>query len=468
MQLNKLDANALLTLEKQKNPQNVAPYFLENYLDFFEIFINENKSYFEKHKQNKEVRLKKIETLADGNPWKNYAKAEILTHWSLAGLKFENYINSAFEARKAFKLVKENKTQFPDFVPNNKTLGFYHTLIGTIPNQYRFIVNLFGFSGDLKTGLEELKSFDQFAKTNDLFKEESKMLVLFLNQYVNNKETIDWQKVKTQLNEKNSLLENFLLANMAYRNNDALNTIKILENKPTGKKYLNFYYSDYILGLNKLFAMDSTANQHLQYFINEATNLHYKKDAWQKLAWYNLLMKQDTLQYKYCMQQCLLNGKLFVDADKQAQKEASDKKIPNVHLLKARLQCDGGFYQQAIKTLKPKQKLTGDLNIYDLSEINLSKTDKPEYIYRLGKIEMALKKYESAINKLKMVISLKNTDNNYFQPNSCMLIANIYEKLNNMEQAKNYYLKIFEYKNYSYQNSLEQKAKTALNRLKSD
>ena len=74
------------------------------------------------------------------------------------------------------------------------------------------------------------------------------------------------------------------------------------------------------------------------------------KAAYQKMAWTELL-KSDTAGYRKWMSLLLTKGNNFTDEDKQAEKEAQSKTIPNVYLLKARILFDGGNYKEALHLL---------------------------------------------------------------------------------------------------------------------
>ena len=110
---------------------------------------------------------------------------------------------------------------------------------------------------------------------------------------------------------------------------------------------------------------------------------NYIKDAWQKIAWAELL-DNDTASYLKNMQQVLNYGKGNIDADKSAEKAAKNGTIPNIELLKCRLLFDGGYYEKAQKILNA------------INDDELSLAEKVEKNYRLGRIAHRLRNYELA------------------------------------------------------------------------
>jgi len=75
----KLDsAKIKLQAFEKEHPQNLSRLHLENYLDFFELFINEDEARFKLLEKNKDKRIALIEKqINDDNPYKRFLIAEI-------------------------------------------------------------------------------------------------------------------------------------------------------------------------------------------------------------------------------------------------------------------------------------------------------------------------------------------------------------------------------------------------------
>ncbi len=123
-------------------PDNLTAYYIENYIDFFTIFINEDKKEFQRLEKAKDERIKKIKTGDPGSPYYLFMQAEIKLQWALVRLKFEEYVTALFEIKSAYKLLEKNQKRFPDFVANKKSLAIMHAMIGTVPDNYRWGVKL--------------------------------------------------------------------------------------------------------------------------------------------------------------------------------------------------------------------------------------------------------------------------------------------------------------------------------------
>ena len=53
-------------------------------------------------------------------------------------------------------MLEENKILFPEFNLNNKGLGLLHTLLGAIPDEFSWILNMTNLNGDIALGIQEL------------------------------------------------------------------------------------------------------------------------------------------------------------------------------------------------------------------------------------------------------------------------------------------------------------------------
>lgn len=457
MRLQLSDAQLLITNEMTDNPDNLIPYFLENYIDFFTVFLNENTNEFKRLAKNKDIRLDMMEKGDKNSPYYLYTKAEINLQWAFARAKFEEYMAAFWEVRRAYKMLEENKSKFPKFIPNNKGLGVIHALIGTVPDNYKWGVSILGLSGNIQQGMEELKTVVYQPRTAFAFQQEATVLYVFFTKHLANDNDAAWKIIQTPLmfSIKDNLLNHFVVANIAMHSGRNDECINILFSRPTGKEYPDFPFMDYMLGLSKLYALDKDANVFLEKFTKEYVGQNYLKDSYQKLAWYYLI-KGDTVNYRKYINICKVKGKAAMDADKQAQKEAESGVIPNAVLLKARLLSDGEYFVRAVSVFSGKS--TKDFTI---------PKDKIEFTYRAGRIYEAWGKSEKAIAYYETTLKNGEDYDFYYIANAALHLGLIYEKAGNFAKAKDYFHQCLDMDPEEYKNSINQKAKAGLNRLKS-
>lgn len=446
-------AKEVLSNEKFDNPDNVMPYYLENYRDYLVLFIDEQKSDFEKLESNKDERLKKLEAANDNSPYYLFSQAEIHLQWAIARLKFKDYNTAFWEVRKAYRLLKKNQEKFPEFIPNNKSLGMIHALVGTLPDSFKWALKLMGINGNVNLGMQQLAAFEQMEMAENPYYEESRLLYGFMLMYINNDKAKAWKYVYEKGQLPKSPIWHFAAGNMAFRlgNNDK--AIELLSLSPKSPTAYPFPFVQYMLGCTQLHRLDVNALENLKSYPLNHKGIHYVKEANQKIAWY-YLMNDNEEQYRTYMKKCLAAGDNLMDADKHALKEAELGEIPNSTLLKARLLFDGGYNSRAMEVL----------NNFDLEKCVVIE-QKVEYYYRKARILQYLEKNKEAFVNYNLCIQYGGELPLYFMPKSYILMGNYYEGTGDNVKAKEAYKNATNYKDYEYKNSIDQQAKAGLNRI---
>ena len=439
---------------KKDEPQNMLVYHIENYIDFFKIFINEDEEEFEILEKNKKYRLGKINEGDKESPYYLFAKAEINLQWATARIKFDDKFTAAREVYRAYKLLEDNQERFPDFIENKKSLSIIHALGESIPGVVRKII---GVKGSIEQGTKEIREVVEYSRENDfLFKDESYAIFAYILFYQNNKKEEAYKLLsEANLDHTKSPLLCFLKANIANKTGHNTEAIKILEERPKADSYIPFPYLDFMYGKFKLYELDPGSQDYMLKFLREFNGRHFIKEAYQKLAWFEIATNEDVAAYKKFMGLCQTQGFNLVDEDKQAHKESKDKEIPNPTLLRARLLFDGGYYSRAYNLLIQKAYLF----------TNESK-ESLEFKYRMGRLSQELKNYPDAIEYYIQTIKEGESLKSFMACNAALQIGLIFEEQQKHGQAKKYFDVCLDISPKRYKNSLHQKAKSALDRIK--
>ena len=451
------EANTLLAQAKAQDSENLMVYHVENYVDFFRVYINENETEFNRLEPNKELRLEKIKTGDENSPYYLYLQATTRLHWAMARLKFEEYTTAAFEVNKAFKLLTKNVEKFPDFQPNKKELGILHAAVGTIPDNYRWMIEMLSsLEGTFEQGKRELEEVISYSKTHDfIYEEEIYVLYSYLLLHLGNDADGSWQLINTgHLNPQKSLMGTFIVANIAMRTDRGDEAIRILQNRPSGAGYHSFYYLDYMLGLAKLQRLDKDADVYLKKYVERFKGKNFIKDAYQKLAWHALIFDNPT-EYQRYNNLCKSKGSAIVGSDKSALNEANAGEIPNISLLKARLLFDGGHFQKAYDVLSTQCE----------TDFTTKKTQL-ERTYRMGRITHKLKQYRYALDFYQNTIDHGKNDEWYFACRAALERGLIFETQKKYAEAKKAYQECLTIKPDEHKTGLHQQAKAGLSRLK--
>ncbi|MBC7884756.1 MAG: tetratricopeptide repeat protein [Saprospiraceae bacterium] len=441
-----------LSLLKLRDPNNALVYYIENYVDFFTLFIQEDKTKYKQLLKNRDKRLQKIKAADSDSPYYLFCQAEIILQWATIKLKFDDKISAAGDVYEAYKLLERNKEKYPFFKENNKSLSIIHALADSVPGWVRKIM---GIKGSVELGTLEISELaNQALKSENLFKDEIVAIYSYILFYSNNKKEEAFGLFdRYHLDHTTNPLITFLKASLAHKTGRNDLALTILEQRPVGPDYIPFYYLDFMYGKFKLCKLDPDANIHILKFIDHFKGNHYIKEAYQKLAWYHIVINKDINSYRSNMKLCLSKGNALIDEDIQAVKEAKAGQIPNDILLRARLLYDGGYYTRSQNLLILQ------------SEKFVQAIHDGEYYYRLARVTEALKNYHDAIDYYKLTI-IKSDPGKYYACNAALQLGLIYEQQNKYTEAKKYFEKCLDLDPAGYSSSLHQKAKSGLDRIK--
>lgn len=440
---------------KRDYPNNLVDIHLDNYLDFFTLFVNEEEELFKKLKKNKSKRIKEIEKkLTDDNAYKQFLIAEINLQWALTRSKFGELFKASREIYAAYNLLSHNDTAFPDFVLNKKSLSILHSLVETITIP-GFFKSILGLEGSIDLAKIEIEQVIADKSPDNIFKEESDAIKAYILFYQANERDKAWEFVQaSSLNESESLLATFLKIKFAQRIGENTKAIEFFENRPKGKDFSNFDYLDYQYGLSLLRALDPRAKTSLEKFVNNFNGRHFIKEAYQKLAWSELVFQNDTSKYFEYLSDVEIHGDDLVDDDKQALYESKKNEVPNIALLKARLLFDGGYYSKSIEILNEEKEI-----------LNVGTPEFVECEYRLGRAYQMIDDYDKAKYFFLKVIDSHVKDKSYYDCNAALQLGLMEEGRTNYTMAIEYYQTCLSINPTSYKQSLHQKAKSGLLRL---
>lgn len=449
-----VEAGKKIQAMRMADEQNLATVYLEDLSDFLYIVVTEDEDQFNQRKEHKSARLNLLEKLPNDSPHRLLAEGEIHLHWAFSSMRFGEYFSAAGGINKAFHSLEKNTKKHPEFLPTYKSMGLLHTLIGTVPDNYKWATKLMGVDGTIDQGVSEMEMVLQKSAGKPEYqnlRKETLFLLTFLHiNLLNDSESLT--KFEALVDQESGPLMDFAKASLLKEQGKTSEAIELLEN--AGSSLEAFTYLNFLLGELKLSRMDKTATFYLLKFTRSFRGNSYLKSAHQKIAWHSLLANGDEKMYRNLISRVNGVGNTVLDEDKSAQKEFESGEIPNRILLKARLQFDGGFYKEALQTL-----VSSDSKSFK------SKDEELEFTYRLGRIHHEMENLDDAISYYNLTIESGKDSKRYFAANSSLMLGLIYEQLNEKEKALNCFKACSEFSNSEYKNSINQKAKAGLLRL---
>ena len=446
IQLKLANGQHLLDLEKSQHPNNLVPYFLENYIDFFTLFFNEDPVEYKKRIGNREKRLALLDDGPENSPFYLYAKSVIHFQWASVRIKFGYNWDAGWEFRRSFLQVKDNLESHPSFSPNLLYHGAMQVAAGTIPDGYKWLSSLLGIKGTIKNGMARLEKF--FTATDEwamLFREEAIFYYCYLKFYIENDKEGVFNFIRSQkLDLVNNHLFTYLAANLSLNNQQAESAKQIIAARNMSNEYFVTPVWDMELGYAKIFHLDPDADVYLGRFISKFNGKFYIKDILQKLSWHYYL-QGDTAKAMAYRRKIATSGSTDTEADKQAQKEAGSNSWPNPLLLRARLLNDGGYHREALRLLHGR-----NADQFALTE------EKLEFSYRAGRIYDDLQIDEQSMVFYKEAIRLGEKRREYFAARAALQLGFIYEKKGDTATALTWFRRCISMKDHDFKNRSEE------------
>ena len=447
-----------MILENDKTNNGVKVY-LKSYADLIQLLINEDKDFYGQFIDNQNSRIAYLEKLDKKSPFNRFLQAEIRIHTAFVKLKFGHEVKGSWEIIKAYKLLEANAKEFPDFLPNQKSLGLLHILIGSTPENYQWVATLLGLKGNIKQGLSELQNVIQ---KDQMYGDEAQLTDYLIHAFIlkfTPKKLADFQ-VFIQQHPDNQLFTFFGITTLMKEGKSEV-ALKIMENRKMDKNHLAFPFLEYLkaeIYLQK--GQYQTASKLFQNFLIKYKGFNFLKDTYYKLFLCYCLDNEEVKGVQY-LEKIKSVGANIVESDKAASKfsehylnKKSTKSTPQKVLMKARLAFDGGYYDKALDVL----------NSYAENSFEQI-SDRAEFNYRKGRILQKLKDFPNAITLFDRAIVLSENQNWLFGASSALQLGYIYQSKNEKAKAKSYFEKAISYKKHEYKNSVDNKAKAALNEM---
>ncbi|NJB87156.1 hypothetical protein GGR26_002933 [Lewinella marina] len=435
---------------KKTEPRNLAAYHLESYIDFFRLYLSGDEGLDAALAQRFDQRVAKLEQGDSNSPYYHYALAEVRLHRSLIELRFERHLAAFRQLNRAYKHLRDNVDRFPDFLLTYKDLGLLHAAVGSIPPQYKWGVELLSsLSGTVNQGRRELKR--ALTDTASPFHLETQVLYAFMELHLADRPELAYKAVKPLgLRPAENNLHCFILATLAMRTDRNAEAIALLEKQQRGGTVADFPYLDFLLGQAKLRNLNPQARIHFKSFLLRYPGRHFREEALQKIAW-SYLLQGDEVTYHRTMRE--IEGGSRDGGDENAIREAAHDRAPNLHLLRARLLFDGGYFTRARAELDAVNTNT------------LTAEEKLEHRYRTGRVLDGLGDAAGALSFYERTIDLGRDHPAYYACNAALQAGLLEEKRGNEAVAARYFRTCLSINPAEYRIGLHMMAKAGLDRV---
>ncbi|HZY78072.1 MAG TPA: tetratricopeptide repeat protein [Cyclobacteriaceae bacterium] len=416
-----------------------------------DILISEDEARFQKVETKFKERLKYLSSLT-GSAETLFLQAELNLQRGFNFLNLGQEFNAVWAIRSAYNLTQECLKKYPDFVPIKKTSGVIEVMVGSVPDKYHFFMSLLGMKGSVVTGQKQL---EQLRVSESSLSTEANLLYFTIKGLIN-------QQIEEALRGFNSILKDspdnrlalFLAVNMMMKNSQSEDALKLIHSLDANPGGIPIFYIDYIRGEIHLQKGDyPQAIAAYQKFITNYKSQNFKKDSYYKISLaFHLQGKPELAKANF--EKAKVTGRDVVEPDHHADAQLKEGTLPNAKILKVRLYTDGGYYKDA-------KELFHSIVPTDLK----SKKEEVEYFYRKARLAHKTNELSAAKIFYQQTIDMSGETQWYFAPNSALQLGYIAQASRDYPLAKKYFQMALTYKKHEYKNSIDGKAKSALEQL---
>ena len=462
IQLKTISTKKKISLAYTHDPLNLATYMSEEVADFYAVIALSSKESFELYKVKNSERISLYESTSLKSPFVKFSLAEFYLHRAILRVLFGEKIKAVFDLKKARSYTLKNVEEYPSFTLNYKPKSLLNILLGSIPPSVKWASGLVSLKGDYNQGVVELNRLLNYTYVSDIydcfFYEVLTYKVIISQQSsVSVNDNKQLATYFTTLTVKKELPENQLLlyawADNLLKNGQNEKANKILLSQKRDDDYITFWPIEFLKGITFQNKLDPSCVGYFNSYIQAVHKGNYVNACYQRLAW-QLLLNNNLQGYSQMIKKVDVNTQ-NTEQDQAAFFEFKSNAVPNAQLLKIRLLFDGGYYERAyseIKKITP-EKLSGKLN-------------QLEYYYRMARILDKKQNYSQALLVYNKVIIDGAGFDNYFAANAALNAGSVCEMANDKSKAIFYYKKCLSMTPNQYKESIHQKAKIGLERLK--
>lgn len=392
--------------------------------------------------------------------WRRFLTAESAMHRAIVGVLRNDMLGAAMSGREAYNNYVWCIEQDPYFEEAYKGMGLMQVLIGSAPRAYQGLLGFLGYRGTVQDGLNHLERAIKKAKW---VQEEAAIYFALSDEILNQNERNGIQKLsELQKVYPQSPLFNFLYGYALRNKFKAREALPYLEAAArSGKKsetvspaIFLFYLGELYFRLNQY----DEAIRDFTRFTQEFEGTTLVGQAYFKMG--QALEMGGDRTAAVAMYQKVKAGFAY-DMDEFALRQAAlriETPMTPVEKQLLRLQnaSDAGDYAFVLTEVE---------NI--LSQTTISSVNLAEAHYRKGLALQKAQRYEEAIVFYARAVQNPGDPLAKWGPYSQLYIGECYEALQQPENAILAYRKALMYREkFDYHKGLEQRAKTALSRLK--
>lgn len=407
-------ASAQLANLKHHYPNHPATVYLENYKAFADFLAFEKPLDAQTFPILAERRISQT-TLLVSQPIAAVYQCNMLLQVALVHAMEGNNISAFRTVLKALQLQKHIPDNEAFLQERNKLALVFDLFWAIVPDDYQWVLELWGRPVDLQKTIPRLKQYVTQQKGVAGLSDEAHLLssLFLLKANVSGKDAMALQPV---LSETPLLL--YVDGLLALKTKQFSGVMPLLLSADCDVFPPLHYLKGRIL-LNDL--QVDAGRRSLQLFLHRYQGPTFKSDAMLRMAWCSLL-DGDMVGARQTGEEMLLANHAKTYADRQALSEVNYLSKTNSTMLQIRLLFDAGNVNRSLALA--------------LNNGSLALSVACEYHYRAGRARHELGMLELALHDYKKAINNNTDPDRYFAANAALKSATIYYGLGQHANAK--------------------------------
>ena len=449
--LNLKTDQAYSILTKNTKSYELHRLYLLTFCETVDVLITEDSKKFEGVELKFKDRLARLEALPQSAETL-FLQAEINLQKGFNFLNLNQELNAVISIRRAYNLTEECLKKYPSFIPIKKTSGVIEVMVGSVPDKFHWFMSLLGMKGSVMKGQRQL---EELRLSKSSLKDEATVLYFTIKGFISQQFEEAGKGIQESLKtDPDNRLLLFLGINMLVKNSKSEEALRLIQNLDLHPQGLQMHYIEYLRGEILLQRGDyPQAIQAYQKFIVGYKSQSFKKDSYFKIALcYWLQNKTEPAWQNF--ERAKKTGKDIAEPDRYAARQLEETTFPNTKLLKVRFYTDGGYYKEAKEVLHTI--LPSDL---------VTLKEQTEFYYRKARLSQKTGEISAAKLFYAQTIDMSGDNPWYFAPNSALNLGYIAQSQKDNPAAKRYFEKALSYKKHEYKNSIDSKAKSALEQV---
>lgn len=447
-----------LQIEEKKQPFNLGLVFWQHYAAYLSLQLNEDPAEYIVFKNKYKNSLTQLQRAGIHSPFLLWIQAEILVQNAVISLKFNELSHAAKNIREAYLLLQKNQKKYPNFIPNLKSMGWIEAMSSVVPDNYNWILSILGLKADMLGGIQKLETFCA-SDSKDiplLIQMEGVFALSGLEFQLLKQSAVAVERMELTFAKRKDPLSLYLLSTIYYYTgyNEKLLHTSLQYSSQTNAQYL--YLIDFYIGMGLLRKNQKNAHSFLQHFADNYPGHSYKAMASYGLALHYHLNGNREKAHLH-IKNCQSNKQQYTEQDKQAYRESQRDLPSSLHLLRSRLFFDGNYLDSALQEVHKAEKTT-----------HTSAIEKTELNYRKARIFHQKGELDKAIFYYQHCIETGRKLDRYFANYAALNLGLVFEERKQIDQSQSWYKEAIHGfpNNKEYRNSIQQKAKAGLNRIK--